>query len=233
MKPIQVDVLSAAEAKATRDKVHALRSLWFRKGGVAEFYTLGASAYLDAQYGGGLAYQMLAKKLNPVLEAQFGDVHQRVLDKLIEVMGEPVQYYPRLARPGFHIFLADAVFENPICKIHVDMPYSHILWQPWEQVDITRGLSFTLSLALPAGGGGLNLWPQIPPEDALAQGADPDLQTKGLEPLLFRYSVGSMVIHHGHTIHQIAPFRGMQAGDERITLQGHAIHSSQGWLAYF
>jgi len=153
VKPIQVDVLSAAEAKATRDKVHALRSLWFRKGGVAEFYTLGASAYLDAQYGGGLAYQMLAKKLNPVLEAQFGDVHQRVLDKLIEVMGEPVQYYPRLARPGFHIFLADAVFENPICKIHVDMPYSHILWQPWEQVDITRGLSFTLSLALPAGGG--------------------------------------------------------------------------------
>ena len=93
-------------------------------------------------------------------------------------------------------------------------------------------VGITLSLALPKGGAGLRVWHQISPEQAVT---GPSLieQTTGLEPTHHAYAVGRMVIHDGHSIHQIAPFVGLGDGDERITLQGHAIFGAQGWLAYF
>ncbi|MFO0723030.1 MAG: hypothetical protein U1E65_04535 [Myxococcota bacterium] len=229
MKPQIVEVISEAEAQAARDQVHALRALWSKKSPFAEFYILGASAYAEAQQFGGLAYQMLAKKLNPVLEESFGPLYEKVRLKLEATLGAPIQYYPRLARPGFHIFQTALPYFQP----HVDIPHTNLLWQAWEAVDVTKTLSFTLSLALPIGGGGLRIWDQIPPEEALKPDADPNKLIQGLEPSLLRYRLGWMALHHGYSIHQIAPFEVAGPGDERITLQGHAIHSSQGWLAYF
>ena len=232
MIPKVVDVLEPSEARAARDQVHALRAAWTRQSLSAEFYTLGVSAYIEAQNRGAVSYTFAAKRLNPMLEEAFGDVYERVRATLERFMGEPVSYSPRLALPGFHIFLADPAFSLPVCMIHVDQPYKNLHWPAYEAVDTRRTLSFTLSLALPKGGAGLRVWHQISPEQAVT---GPSLieQTTGLEPTHHAYTVGRMVIHDGHSIHQIAPFVGLGDGDERITLQGHAIHGAQGWLAYF
>ena len=45
-----------------------------------------------------------------------------------------------------------------------------------------------------------------------------------------------LVLHSGHLVHQIAPTRGLEAGnpaDTRATLQGHAIRCGDTWSVYW
>lgn len=233
MIPTMLDVLAPEECGPIVEKVHALSAHWSQPYGAARFHVLGASAYLDGQHKGAFAYRMLARKLGPAMLEAFGPLYDRVLAALVAHLGEPMELHPRLAVPGFHVFLADPTFELSVCDIHVDRPYDHVDWPVYEQVDKTRNLSFTLSLQLPRSGGGLYVWPQIPIEDALR--GDPPVTelVRGQTPVLHRYAPGKMVVHHGHSIHQIAPFTVTDPSEARITLQGHAIRSARGWLAYF
>lgn len=232
MKPRAVDVLTAQEARDVRDKIHALRPYWSHQGAMNAFWLLGTSAYIEGQRQGGIAYTFAAKRTNPFMEAAFGELYARVRAALEQALGEPVRYSARHALPGFHIFLADPAFELPVCKIHVDQPYNHVDWPSWELVDKTRTLSFTLSIALPSSGAGLRIWEQISPEDALT-GPSLEDQTRDLPPTFHRYQVGRMVLHDGHSVHQIAPFRTDGPDEERTTLQGHAVGTPTGWIAYF
>ncbi len=231
MEPVAVEVLTPAECRVLRDKIHAARPHWSNKGGGAPFFTLGVSAYLEAQYGGAIAYTLAAKRQRPGLTEAFGDVYERVRVALEGALGETVQYHTRLALPGFHIFLANPAFENPVCSVHIDQPYKNLDWRAYEEVDPTRTISFTMAVSIPRSGAGLNMWPGVD----LAASPDKSARelTAGIEPVFHPYAPGRMVIHHGHTVHQIAPFKVLDEGDERITLQGHAIYSPHGWLAYF
>jgi len=232
VKATAIDVLSPDECPAIVAKIRSCRQYWNRAGGPTEFYTLGVSAYLEAHDKGIIAYTLAAKRQNPLLRGFFGDLYDRVLAALVKTLGEPVEYHPRLALPGFQIFLADKAFASPICSIHVDLPYREIDWRPYEEVDSTRTMSFTLALQLPRGGAGLNVWPQIAPDIAI-NGPPGALQVKGLEPVLHPYAPGRMVVHDGHSMHQIAPFTVTEENEARITLQGHGIWCPRGWLAYF
>lgn len=231
MIPRSFEVLTADEARASRDQVHAMRSGW-NSHGYSEFYTLGASAYIEAASRGAIAYTLAAKRQKPSLQAAFGAVYERVRATIEAALGEPAAYSSRLALPGFHIFLSDPTFAEPVCSVHVDRPHERVSWHDWEAVDPTRTISFTLALAIPRGGAGLNVWHQIAPAEARSQFSLRE-RTAGLEPTLHPYAVGRMVLHDGHSIHQIAPFRAVGAGDERITLQGHGIRGAQGWILYF
>ncbi len=232
MKASGIEVLAPEACPAVVAKVRACRPYWNRAGGHTEFYTLGVSAYLEAHDKGIIPYTLAARRQNPLLREYFGDLYDRVLAALVKVVGEPVEYHPRLALPGFQIFLPDPAFASPICSIHVDLPYREIDWRPYEEVDTARTMSFTLALQLPRAGGGLNVWPQIEPDIAI-NGPPGALQVKGLEPVLHPYSPGKMVVHDGHSMHQIAPFTMTEPDEARITLQGHGIRTPRGWLAYF
>jgi len=60
--------------------------------------------------------------------------------------------------------------------------------------------------------------------------------TSTIAPRFHPYSVGGLVVHSGHTVHQIAPMsQAPEAGGAlaRITLQGHAIRAGGSWRLYW
>lgn len=222
-------MLEPDECPAIVAELFKLRAFWSPLHPKAPCFTLGVSAYIEAQTYGAVPYTLAARKQNPHMRERFGAVYERVRATLEAKLGEPVEYSHRLALPGFQIFLSDPVFSIPVCSIHIDEPYFHLEWPDYEAVDRTQTLSFTLALQLPSGGGGLNLWPEIP----LREGALAAKLVEGKPPTFCRYALGKMALHDGHTIHQIAPFSVSAPGEARITLQGHAIRSARGWIAYF
>jgi len=47
------------------------------------------------------------------------------------------------------------------------------------------------------------------------------------------YQPGTLVLHSGHMLHQIAPVPSVEPDDERIALQGHGIFYDGGWKLYW
>lgn len=47
------------------------------------------------------------------------------------------------------------------------------------------------------------------------------------------YESGEMVIHSGHTLHQVAPSPRVDPDDERLTLQGHGVWRDRRRLLYW
>jgi hypothetical protein len=118
--------------------------------------------------------------------------------------------------------------------MHYDLQYANVDWSLFPGVDLSRQLSYTLALRLPAAGSGLYVWNV---SDYLLRSMSPAERKQHLqanqEPQYLPYEPGMMVIHNGHYLHQIARIRQMQAGDYRITLQGHAVWSGNGWILYW
>ena len=113
--------------------------------------------------------------------------------------------------------------------MHWDAQHLLLDWAPSPRTDFSRPVSFTLAIALPTAGAGLNYWDCEWRTDAAITVAS-QRQLIGRMPLRYLdYRVGELVIHSGRLVHQIAPARNLQAGDERITLQGHALYSDGAW----
>ena len=56
----------------------------------------------------------------------------------------------------------------------------------------------------------------------------------GFTRTLHPYEPGKLVLHSGHSIHQIAPSHYAERSDARITLQCHAIRAADGvWKVYW
>ena len=76
-------------------------------------------------------------------------------------------------------------------------------------------MSFTLAVALPQSGGGLNV------------------RENRKQVTHIPYHAGRLVLHRGDVLHQIAPTPQVRAGDERITLQGHGVLYRGVWHFYW
>jgi hypothetical protein len=146
-----------------------------------------------------------------------------------------VHYPENLALPGFHVWLAPAVFTKPKAPIHFDMQYRAMEWPPG--ADLSRLISFTLPLRLPGAGGGLNVWEATYEEfrEALDKGwIDGASDLQRFHPRQHvAYTVGRLVMHSGHILHQVAPCARVEPDDERLTLQGHGVWCSGRWSLYW
>jgi hypothetical protein len=228
----EVPLLTPDESEGVRQTVHSLKA-HFRRRGPFPFFTLGTPSYIDNALGPAGLLQRVAQD-NPLMAKHFQGFYDRVLGALREVTGEKVSLDPAFAFPGFHIFLSDEAFKQPLASVHFDHQFLHYDWSPhYRQVDLSKLLSFTLPVRLPASGGGLRIWDltheeaqKLPKQeyDAIRHGSDFKYQP---------YTVGRLVIHSGHHLHQIAPATDIQEDDERITLQGHALYTEKGWVAYW
>jgi hypothetical protein len=226
------ELLSPEECRRVRDFVHAQRALWSPQSVTAPFFSLGAAAYLDAQHQpDARIYHLKARRQNPTLIAGLGWVYDRLQAILADALGGDTYYPPRLARPGFHIFLAHPAFDAAVCSIHVDRQFAHLRWRDDERIDRQRPLSFTIPIAIPKSGAGLQVWDIHDDEFVDRETSAQLLSTRRRD--YHAYSVGRLVLHSGLLVHQIAPFSCNAADDERITLQGHAIHSAWGWQLYW
>jgi hypothetical protein len=226
-----IAVLSERECDRVRETIMALRPKWTRRKPWVPFYTLGAASYIDAAASRS-DYHRMAIEYNPVLREHFSWLYERVAGNLRDHLSEPVECASDLGLPGFHIYLASKVFEKPIASIHCDSQYRLHDWTG-QSVDLDNPISFTLSIALPANGGGLNTW-DICYDEILAR-TDVDLAEliRGRNLSFHAYRRGHMAVHSGHLLHQAAPARDVQPEDERITLQGHAIRAGGTWRLYW
>jgi hypothetical protein len=203
-----LDLLTAAECLEVRTSIYNLQDAWIQRHPSLPFYTLGIASYLDASQNNQAEYYDRAKQ-------------------------SAVSYAENLALPGFHIFQADRQFEQPIAAIHTDVNHQLFTWHSDEPIDFDRSLSFTLAISLPKLGGGLNLW-DLSHHEIIER---PPAEVKGLiesrSKSFHPYKIGSLVLHSGNIVHQIAAGKNLQADDERITLQGHSLYCQGSWQLYW
>ena len=231
-----IPLLTVEETRKVVADIHAERAKWTTRNPDTEFqfYTLGAASYLDACDGRFEGYQESARHLNPVLTARFGWLHERLRNAVATAVGGAVRHDERLALPGFHIFLYHPGHGSQKASLHYDLQYELVDWTPIGTPDIPSQLSLTLALALPASGGGLLVW-NINRMDIMRLTADG--RTAHMRANRFAtmhpYAVGSLALHSGHQLHQIAPTPDPQPEDQRITLQAHMLRVNGQWVMYW
>jgi hypothetical protein len=225
-------LLSPEECADVRAGLHALRERWISRHDWVPFYTLGAASYLDAVRNAD-AYETRAAEHNGLLGERFGWLHERVAAVLSKALDAPVACHERFARPGFHIYLYSAAFAVPTASIHRDLQYESLRWRASESPDLTNPVSFTLAVTLPRAGGGLNVWDIATPDLGGLTPEEIRALIRSCPPRLHAYRTGTLILHSGHMVHQIAPMPGMQEDDERLTLQGHGIRCGDTWQLYW
>ncbi len=228
----ELEVLDPHECTRALHAVDALRERWTRRNPAFPFFTLGAASYLDAA-ASRAGYQESARRDNPILATHFDWLLERVRTTLEDVLGAPVAWQPHAALPGFHIYLAHKIFELPIASIHCDSQYELIDWTGCGAPDFGHVASFTLALALPRHGGGLNVF-GLHRDDIRSLDHAAVAERVRRAPMTYHpYRIGSMVLHSGHVMHQAAPGRDIQPDERRITLQGHCLRAGERWYAYW
>lgn len=102
------------------------------------------------------------------------------------------------------------------------------------EMQAKQQISLTLAIDLPAAGGGLRLW-EIDRYQVLKLSREERqrLRQKHSEPHFLAYHPGSLVVHSGHQLHQIAPMPDMAENEQRLTLQAHALPLPDGWVVYW
>jgi len=198
------------------DRLWEMRDSWCRRGNA--FYTLGAATYLDVCGGDGSLerYEVIHDNSNLLLLSRFGDMLEEVRRAINQITGQCCRLTDRFALPGFHIFLAGSLHQRFRDNLHLDLQYTYL---PFEADLFTPTLTFTLPLALPSGGAGI--------EFCRRSGKDP----RGIlrvEP----YVPGEILLHSGRALHRRAYF---PASDRciRITLQGHGLLVDGCWILYW
>jgi hypothetical protein len=227
-----LSVLTLSECQEIRSLVYALKEFWLKRNSFVPFYTLGAASYIDAAQNQ-QDYYRKAQQYNPILRDRLKWLYKRLAETLAQFLKAPTSYHHSLALPGFHVYLACKLFEQPIASIHSDLQYKLVNWESPEQTDFTKPISFTLAISLPKFGGGLNIWEVHSQEILELPGSEIKQLIKSRAKRFYPYQVGQLIIHSGHTIHQAAPGKNIQADDERITLQGHGIFSQGSWQLYW
>jgi len=228
----RLQLLSRDECREVRAAIVGLRSHWQSRSPEFPFFTLGAASYLDAPEER-LRYLVKARELNPLLSQHFGWLYRRLAEALSDHFRARVAFPDELALPGYHIYLSHPVFERPIASIHCDTQYRLHEWAGATPDDFRAAMSFTLSIALPKCGAGLRVWP-IHYDEIAGETLDTVLRRAGNSPPdYFPYEPGQLFLHSGHRVHQAAPARGLIDGDERITLQGHALSCQGNWMLYW
>ena len=226
-------LLSPGECTRVLERVEARREDWIPRSLGLPFYTLGAASYLDAGRGQSEYYDKAAA-FNPLLERDFGWLYRRLQGSIAKHLRAAVAFEDRAARPGFHIFLAHPAFMHPIGRIHFDLQFRDLEWPDEKEFDFSRSVSFTLAIRLPRSGAGLEVWDL----DKVTWDAMSPTERKrfaeNVPPRRIPYRTGWMVCHSGMLMHRIAPATGYpQPDDMRITLQGHALPSQDGYRLYW
>ena len=227
----RLSLLTEQECWEVRSVVQELKDFWLQRNPTLPFYTLGAASYLDAVEDQ-QDYYSKAQIYNPILRDRLGWLYERLADTLAQSLKAPTSYHDELALPGFHVYLACKLFEQPIASIHCDSQYKLVNWKSPSDIDFAHPISFTLAISLPKFGGGLNTWDLHYQEIIKLSHVEFVQLLKSRAKNYHPYQIGQMILHSGHTVHQAAPGKNIQPDDERITLQGHAFFN-QGCLELY
>ena len=231
-----LQLLAPDECARLDRTIKELRPHWIRRGSRSNsaFFTLGGASYLDDP----AEYPAIAERLNPILREHFDWLHGKLMNFLRRQLRAPVTLAEGLAHPGFHVWETPAIFVKPNASVHFDLQYLRTWPKDAPGVAFDRPLSFTLPIRLPRRGGGLNVW-EVTYEryqrfrERIGARIEPADITVLLPRMRHPYTVGAIAMHSGHLLHQIGEVDEVFPGDERITLQGHALFCSGEWKLYW
>jgi glutathione synthase/RimK-type ligase-like ATP-grasp enzyme len=231
--------LSPTECERVKEAIAQLEKRWLPRGRNDRlFCTLGAASYLDCgdYQEPEDTYWQKAARYNPVLWEHFGWLYDKLQNHLEALLQAPVAYREDAALPGFHLWLAEAIPTRSLVSMHCDLQYQHLPWPAQSPIDFSQTLSFTLPIALPASGGGLDLcdlshldYLDMRPNNAIDWQLIPRFRNRQYHP----YHIGHLVLHSGYTLHRVAPTSAATPTDQRITLQGHAVQVDGVWQLYW
>ena len=230
-----LQLFTPEECARLHDSIHGLAEHWIRRvHPESAFFTLGAASYLDEPG----EYPAVAERQNPILRDQFAWLYDRLVDFLSRRLRAPVGFAEGLGMPGFHIWKTAAIFVTPVASVHFDLQYLRTWPEDAPDVDFTRPFSFTLPIRLPARGGGLNFWEVTYDRYSefrrrVGGRMEPADITILMPRLRHPYTIGAISMHSGYMLHQIGEIDRVTPGDERITLQGHALLCRGEWKLYW
>lgn len=246
-------LLSASETEGIVEQLFAIDAFWLPRHQNLPFFTLGATNYYDLTANHSKPYWKLARQYNPFLLENFAELYARLRTSLEQHMQEPVEYLEHAALPGFQIFAGDPTFSPshqrhdimhdtwlgkrdgsayPGNPIHVDAACLAEARRLAARDGQSTTISFTLPLLLPQHGAGLKIWP-LTADDTQGLSTPAQLQLFHSTPArLIEYVPGSLFVHSGAEYHQ-AHGLPTQAGEMRITLQGHGIRQGQVWQLFW
>lgn len=209
-------ICSPGDCAAIAARLREVRAHWTERG--SAFFTLGAATYLDVCGGGGNSgrYDFIRAQSNPLLLKRFGDLLESVRTALERDTGQTCRFESSLALPGFHIFLAPSLHQRFRDNLHLDLQHNYL---PFDANLFTPTLTFTLPVAVPAAGAGI--------EFCFRNDRDPR-GTLHVEP----YRLGELLIHSGRALHRRAHLAATDLC-ERITLQGHGLFLNGAWTLYW
>jgi hypothetical protein len=102
-------------------------------------------------------------------------------------------------------------------------------WEPAGSADFSTTMSFTLPIASPSKGSGLNIWDVTQLPDQQIGRTDALNQDKAHYQ---SYGIGVATIHDGKHYHQMCIATEWTPSDERITLQGHGLMQNGSLIIY-
>ncbi len=236
--PINLELLTEEQCERVHTLIYHLKEYWIPRGPYPfSFFTIGAASYLDFSHPPQPTdrYYEYMRRYNPLLKQHFAWLHELVKTTLEAHLQTPVSYTEDFALPGFHVWLSPAIFTKSGLTPHFDLQYQTLPWKG--DVDFNRVVSFTLAIRLPAGGGGLDVWDITYSEymKAYNKGMIENTTdvTRFKKKIFYPYTVGKLAVHMGFVLHRVAPVAEVQADDERVTLQGHALWTGNQWTLYW
>lgn len=125
-----IDILAPAQCEEICSTVHRLPADWTRINEHSDFFTLGAASYIEfsRQPGAAERYGEKARRLNPVPRDYFPGIMEHLRQTLERHFGEPAVFHEEFARPGFHIWLTDAIPVRATASVHFDLQYRGLGW---------------------------------------------------------------------------------------------------------
>ncbi|MDN5767232.1 MAG: hypothetical protein L0H96_10595 [Humibacillus sp.] len=155
-------------------------------------------------------YRDRARATNRMLAAAYATLYDRVVALFEERYQVPVVFVEELAIPGFHLVSYSSAGWHDGGGWHTDQ----LAWQvPYfcaRAAEVDGVVNFTLPLIVPSGGTGMDL------VDDIVGAAD---QVAVHVP----YQPGVMVLSECEILHRLGPSTSTNAGELRLTHQGHGV----------
>jgi hypothetical protein len=219
----EIKVLTAEESGRVRDEVHSLKYLWDD-----ERHRLGAGI---SYYRPRALYYATGKQMNPILREHFDWVYNKLIEAFEKHFAVKTIFRDDLALPGFNIYCGPTDFSTIRYNVHIDLQFMELNWEPKGSADFDTTMSFTLPIASPVHGAGLNIW-DVTQSDIPEQELEESELLDARNAIYQRYEVGVATIHDGRHYHQMTVAENWLPTDERITLQGHGLMQNGSLVIY-
>jgi hypothetical protein len=201
------DAESAAATRAVLDPSPSLRRQCWYVG--SDLVTIGAPLYRNRDRP--QHYAERARATNRLLYRTYQGLYDRVADFLEERYAHPVSFVDELAIPGFHLMVYDHAGRHAGGGWHFDQLAQQVPFFVQRAGEIERIVNFTLPLAVPSGGTGMDIT-----EEGGAEG-------RSRADVHVPYRPGVVLLNERELRHRIGASTCREEGECRLTLQGHGV----------